>query len=217
MRSRVLLVLAAVVLVFSGLGYAYFSRDAGCEDLDLAIEMRWPEVTLRVTNTGERAARLTFPTAQEAEFLVSDGDDVVWKWSDDMVFAEVVTRRVIEPGEAVTYTVEIPGEARPDGAFDVIARLVAPGCTGEARTTLGIDRPDVRTDSGRFAGRIDLNSIEVRISGVPDEIGPRVFRLSDEARERFEDLALAEGDVIRFDYRLSEAGQDVIIDLERID
>lgn len=75
---------------------------------------------------------------------------------------------------------------------------------------------DIKTDSGRFAGQIDNNFIEVRISGVPDEIDPRVFMLSDEVKGIFESLGLNEGDNIKFDYIIGDNDQQIIIKIEKI-
>ncbi|MGD9676869.1 MAG: hypothetical protein AB7V16_00695 [Vulcanibacillus sp.] len=75
---------------------------------------------------------------------------------------------------------------------------------------------EVKTDSGRFTGRIDNNFIEVRISGVPDSIDPKVFMLSDEVKEMFDSLNLNEEDNIKFDYIIDEIEQQIIVKLERM-
>jgi len=75
---------------------------------------------------------------------------------------------------------------------------------------------DIKTDSGRFTGRIDNNFIEVRISGVPDSIDPKVFMLSDEVKEKFNSLNLNEGDNIKFDYIIGVNGQQKIVKVEKM-
>ncbi|MGI6119894.1 MAG: hypothetical protein ACOYIB_04865 [Desulfosporosinus sp.] len=71
----------------------------------------------------------------------------------------------------------------------------------------------VKTDSGRYNGQIDSNSIEIKISGVPDKMEPRVFRLSEPLKEKFNEYKLNSGDTIKFNYIVNEYGQTIITDL----
>jgi hypothetical protein len=80
---------------------------------------------------------------------------------------------------------------------------------------IGEEDVEIKTDSGRFVGQADSNFIEVRISGVPEEIDPRVFRLGDEVKEKFEQYNLETDDEIIFIYISDENGYDVIIDLNK--
>lgn len=75
---------------------------------------------------------------------------------------------------------------------------------------------DVKTDSGRYVGQIDSSSIEIKISGVPDEKAARAFRLSDDVKESFSDYKLESGDVIRFNYFVNEHNQNVIVKIEKM-
>ena len=72
---------------------------------------------------------------------------------------------------------------------------------------------DIKTDTGIFQGQIDNNFIEIAISGVPKENATRVFMLSDEVRDEFLDMQLSTGDVIKFQYFLSEEEQNIIVDI----
>lgn len=76
------------------------------------------------------------------------------------------------------------------------------------------DQANVKTDSGRYNGQIDANSIEIKISGVPDEIDPEVFRLSKTIKAEFNTYKLNTGDTLKFDYLVNEHGQKVITKLE---
>ncbi|MEW5785051.1 MAG: DUF3221 domain-containing protein [Bacillota bacterium] len=72
---------------------------------------------------------------------------------------------------------------------------------------------DLHIDSGRFAG-LEGDTIAVKISGVPDEIGPKEFRLAEELRDNFAQYALEPDDVIEFSYIIDEQGEAVIVELE---
>ncbi|MGI5838668.1 MAG: protease complex subunit PrcB family protein [bacterium] len=78
------------------------------------------------------------------------------------------------------------------------------------------DETPERTDTGRYAGQIDSNSIEIMISGVPAENAARAFRLSEALKAGFAGLNLAEGDEIRFTYQDRNIGQPVITQIEKI-
>ncbi len=73
----------------------------------------------------------------------------------------------------------------------------------------------VKTDSGRYVGQIDSNFIEISISGVPEEIAPRVFRLEEKIKETFETLELKTGDEIIFKYFSDKNDQLVIVELSK--
>lgn len=74
---------------------------------------------------------------------------------------------------------------------------------------------DLRIDTGRFAGK-NNGSIAVKISGVPDEIDPRIFRLSEEILDNYDQYTLKPDDVIKFTYKLDEQGEEVIIELTKM-
>lgn len=75
---------------------------------------------------------------------------------------------------------------------------------------------DVQIDSGRFSGRADSNFIEIKISGVPEEMSYRTFMLSEELKENFDSLNFQLDEVVKFKYTLNEHDQGVIFDISRI-
>ncbi len=76
------------------------------------------------------------------------------------------------------------------------------------------DHVEYTIDSGRYAGQIDSDFIEIQITGVPEEIPPRVFKLGEEVQDHFAALGLETGDVIKFYYITDESGQDLIVYVE---
>lgn len=79
-----------------------------------------------------------------------------------------------------------------------------------------VEETEILTDSGNYIGQADNNFIEIQISGVPEDIDPKVFMISDEVRADFDALALEMGDTIRFDYYVDENERNVLITLETI-
>jgi hypothetical protein len=72
------------------------------------------------------------------------------------------------------------------------------------------------TDSGRFAGLSNNTGnvlIMIRISGIPDELPPRSYRLTTEAAKIVENLSLTEGTEVIFRYLADEQSDGLIFDL----
>lgn len=75
---------------------------------------------------------------------------------------------------------------------------------------------ETKTDTGRYNGQIDSNSIEVKLSGVPEEMDPQVYRLSETLKEKFDTYKLNTGETIKFKYIINGHGQKVLVDLETL-
>ncbi|HHX86940.1 MAG TPA: hypothetical protein GX693_02035 [Firmicutes bacterium] len=78
---------------------------------------------------------------------------------------------------------------------------------------------EVKQDSGTYLGQIDGHTIEIRISGVPEEKDPRAFQLSGKVQEEFESYGFETGDQVKFKYTVQEHGQVstmTIIEIEKI-
>ncbi len=73
-----------------------------------------------------------------------------------------------------------------------------------------------KKDSGTYVGRIDNNSIEIKISGVPEENAHRAFQLSEELKENLDSLGIHEGDAVLFAYTTNDQVRPVIIEIEKI-
>jgi hypothetical protein len=76
------------------------------------------------------------------------------------------------------------------------------------------DPKEIKVDTGTYVGQIDGNSVEIIISGVPEDMANRAFRLSPEIKEGFEQLGLQDNSSVKFEYYVD--GQDQWI-LVRID
>lgn len=108
----------------------------------------------------------------------------------------------------------------------LMALFVISGCSVISTTPYNIQTPqipgeqqeseqtNVKTESGRYNGQIDANSIEIKIFGVPEEMDPEAFRLSETIKVEFDTYKLNTGDTLKFDYIVNEHGQKVITKLE---
>jgi hypothetical protein len=75
---------------------------------------------------------------------------------------------------------------------------------------------DFSIDSGRYVGQVETELIEVKISGIPDELPARSFRLTAEAASLVSKLALDAEEEILFRYLPDQESDGLIFDLERI-
>ncbi len=75
------------------------------------------------------------------------------------------------------------------------------------------------TDSGRFIGVVagaDEDQLEVKISGVPEEMPSRFYSLTKEAWDAFNNLQLEPEEVIIFRYLPDVSSDGLIFDISRI-
>lgn len=79
------------------------------DDLVAGEPVTW---RLTITNPTDEDVTYGFPTAQQGEVTLRDGDVERYRWSDGMVFAQALTELTVPAGEEVT--VELGG-----GSLDV--------------------------------------------------------------------------------------------------
>lgn len=179
-------------------------------DLDLTPEMeRWVE------------DRKLEPGVHIGEFgsirlvLVTDGERPTAGYSLDIARVDstgpawIVEVSRQEPGpdemvaEVITYPYALVG-FRDTQEKPIRVRDAETGQPWAPEAALG-------TDSGRLVGRIDAMSVEIRPTGVPAEIDPKVFRLTEETARQLEDLGIHDGDLLLFQYKENQHGQKVIV------
>jgi hypothetical protein len=89
---------------------------------------------IHVTNTTSSPIALEFATAQRYDFEVSERDGArVWRWSDDMMFAQVLGQEELAPGETRRYMASWLAAGRA-GDFVATARIVSSNYPVELRT-----------------------------------------------------------------------------------
>ncbi|HET9862515.1 MAG TPA: BsuPI-related putative proteinase inhibitor [Steroidobacteraceae bacterium] len=92
---------------------------------------------LEIGNLRNRTTTLRFPDAQIYDFYLFDADDrVLWRWSEDMAFAQVVTRLTFAPRATRSYTltwngVLADGTQLPAGQYRARGVIVADEFTGD--------------------------------------------------------------------------------------
>ncbi|HUP89934.1 MAG TPA: BsuPI-related putative proteinase inhibitor [Longimicrobiales bacterium] len=93
---------------------------------------------LHVTNAGNNAVALEFSSAQKYDFEVQAlGGSKVWRWSDDQMFAQMLSQETIPAGATVDYTASWqPGST--SGRLIAIGRVLATGRKIEQRTEFEI-------------------------------------------------------------------------------
>lgn len=99
------------------------------------------DFTLKVCNRSASTVERTFDDAQRYDFDVSRDGELVWRWSDDQVFAQVVGRESWEPGKCKTWTETWNGTNRsgmpaPTGNYEAVGVLTT--------------SPPLRTDAHSF-------------------------------------------------------------------
>lgn len=99
--------------------------------IDPAVVKRGRSVQLSLNlknNTGTDET-LRFPSTQKYDFWVERDGEEVWRWSDGMVFAQVLTRDRIPGQGGLSFTES--WEATEVGEFAAFAEFLADGYRGE--------------------------------------------------------------------------------------
>lgn len=89
-----------------------------------------------VTNASDEAVDLQFSDACKAEFVLEDGDEEVWRFTEGRMFAQVLSSETVAPGEAATYEAEW-SDPEP-GEYTATAELRAQESTCGARTDVSV-------------------------------------------------------------------------------
>jgi hypothetical protein len=130
-RVSVVLALIALAGACSGNEVSGDRRTVGGVGVSFSVAPSRGEVgrpvrfTLRLTNVTGKTEQLTFPTGQRYDFWVMDGDEEVWRWSDDRVFTQAITNASIETQGTLVLT----ENWTPDrsGDFEAFGELAADG------------------------------------------------------------------------------------------
>lgn len=94
--------------------------------------------TLQVTNTSSQPLELSYNSGQEFDFIVSRGQQEVWRWSSDRMFTQALRSETLASGETRTYAETwVPGSARGD--FIVVGRLAARNHSAEQASSFRIE------------------------------------------------------------------------------
>jgi hypothetical protein len=82
-----------------------------------------------IVNPGRAAISYTFPSSQEFEITVADSmGKAQWRWSRGRMFAQVVSKLVLNSGETKTFSVDYnlatdSGTVLPPGKYEATAQL----------------------------------------------------------------------------------------------
>lgn len=88
-----------------------------------------------VTNAGSEPVELTFRSGKQADVVVLDGEQEVWRWSDGRMFTQAIREYTMEPGETITQ--EFTWDEPEPGEYEARAML-ATETAAEATTTFNI-------------------------------------------------------------------------------
>ena len=94
--------------------------------LDTALEVTvgdGVEFSFAVVNAGDTPIELTFRDACRADFAVYDGDEEVWRYSDDRAFAQTLTDLDLQPGEEATFDESWPDPTSGDYTAEATLRV----------------------------------------------------------------------------------------------
>jgi Intracellular proteinase inhibitor len=87
------------------------------------------DVTLVLQNEGTTTREYHFRTAQRFDLFVERDGRKIWQWSDDLLFAQVLSTLTIRPGDSRQFKaewkqVDASGQPVPVGRYTIYAWIV---------------------------------------------------------------------------------------------
>lgn len=106
--------------------------------LDVSVDDDSVEFEFSVYNAGGDDVTLRFPDAQTHDVIVTDADDgdEVWRVSEGVMFAQVLSEETLEAGERETF--EATWDRPVEGEYDARGTLTATNVDCEATTAFSI-------------------------------------------------------------------------------
>ncbi|MGB8956032.1 MAG: BsuPI-related putative proteinase inhibitor [Tumebacillaceae bacterium] len=94
------------------------------------------DVTLVLQNEGTTTREYHFSTAQRFDLFVERDGRKVWQWSDDLLFAQVLSTLAIRPGDSRQFKaewkqVDASGQPVPAGRYTISAKIAGAKETAE--------------------------------------------------------------------------------------
>lgn len=93
------------------------------------------EATLTLRHEGENPARVQFTSGQRFDLLIRRGGALVWRWSDDKAFAQVIQDVTLRSGETLIFKAawgqqDLQGRRAAPGDYEIVGVFL--GRAGEA-------------------------------------------------------------------------------------
>lgn len=79
---------------------------------------------ITVSNDGAAPITIDFSDGQRFDFEVFDGSRLVWRWSADMAFIQMIGQETIRPGTPLSWTAELT-DGLPTGTYRLVATVTA--------------------------------------------------------------------------------------------
>jgi hypothetical protein len=128
------IVIAGVLILAVAMAVAGSSADRTAGDLRLSLTVgranyrsgETVTVSLRVMNGGPAPVSLSASSGQQYDMIVRQRGGVIWQWSHDKAFVQVVRTITMAPGETLSFSGswdqrDLQGRQVEPGAYDVSA------------------------------------------------------------------------------------------------
>lgn len=102
---------------------------------------------LRVTNTGDERALLTFDTTQHGDVIFSTEDVDVYRWAERRAFANERDRYELAPGQQVVLELDEAPLPVPPGEYEVLAVVTGLPKLQSVETSVSVGRAPADTEA----------------------------------------------------------------------
>jgi hypothetical protein len=92
------------------------------------------KISITLSNKGAKSVELLFASAQRYDIVIKEGENRVWYWSSDKMFAMTIGTVVLKPGKKKTYKATWKIETEIPGEYDVIGTIKSQPSLSDKRT-----------------------------------------------------------------------------------
>lgn len=173
MKRASLLLMLFLILFFVGCGHKVEKPEerviASEENMTLTNEMYQvkqidnEKLVFTITNVYEKDLVLNYRDAQKYDFVLLKDDERIWKWSDELMYAQVISQTVLKPGETLDYEFnfnEIPSDIFGEFEFEIYSAADEMGDISHYRGRIYLDEYIPNNDDDQ------INSRKVKVTAL---------------------------------------------------
>lgn len=99
---------------------------------------------LTLANPGDAPQFFSFRSSHQYDFMIRQGDQKVWRWSDGRMFAQALTQLILQPHETRTFRETwdqngLKGEPVSPGSYELVGMLLVVDRTYTATAAFRIE------------------------------------------------------------------------------
>ncbi|KXA88643.1 hypothetical protein AKJ62_04760 [candidate division MSBL1 archaeon SCGC-AAA259D14] len=92
--------------------------------------------SITLLNEGDVEEEIFFKSGQRYDFVIKDGDQEVWRWSEGKMFTMATGTVTLEPGEKISYVERLASDNLSTGEYKLVGIVTGSPEYRESRVVL---------------------------------------------------------------------------------